>query len=177
MKQIALFILLVAGLSTSVEAQITRVTKTKTDSATVQTLKPKPENVYVKPPAPQADLRVSALTFSHVSTSVVDGVPTHTFQINYTITNDGNLAVDPRTVFIQGFIHRTNAPTSGACGRVLGVLPNETINPGGTLSGFFRCTAAFDRNNPPLYRLWVDYSHAHKESNEDNNMAQSTLIF
>ena len=171
MKKIALFIMAAAFISTAVSAQITRATTKRTDS--VQTLKTKPENIYVKP---QADLRFSTLSFSNVSTKMVDGVATHTFEIHYTIKNDGNLAVNANTVTLQGFIFRTNLPTTGGCGRVASTT-GEMINPGGSLSGWFRCTLAFDKNNPPLYRLWVDSEHRLNESNEDNNMAQATLIF
>ena len=175
MKKISLFFLVAAFASTSVSAQITRATTTtKTDTSKMQTLKTTAPNTYVKP---QADLRITALTFTHVKTELVNGVATHTFAINYSVKNEGNLAVAVSSIGLQGFIHRTNQPTTGACGRVLGDRTGDMINPGATISGWFRCTSAFDRNNPPLYRLWVDSENSLKESNEDNNMAQSTLIF
>ena len=175
MKKIFLFILFAAFISTAVSAQITRATTTtKTDTSKMQTLKTTAPNTYVKP---QADLRITALTFTHVKTELVNGVATHTFQINYSVKNEGNLAVSAGNVLLQGFIHHTPPPTTGGCGRVVGERNGDMINPGATISGWFRCTSAFDRNNPPVYRLWIDSEHLVKESNEDNNMAQSTLIF
>ena len=175
MKKILLVSFLAACVTTSISAQITRTTTTttKTDSLKMETLKTAPENTIVKR---QADLRITALSFAHVSTTLVNGVTTHTYEIRYTIKNDGNLAVPANSVLLQGFIFRTGQPTAGACGRVASTL-GETINPGATMSGTFRCTHAFDKNNPPTYRLIVDYDNNFKESNEDNNMVQSTLIF
>jgi hypothetical protein len=173
MKKITLIVLAIACMSTTVSAQKTTVTK-KVDASNTQTLKTTPENTLIKK---LPDLRVSALSFSHVSTAMVNGAATHTFQINYTVVNDGNLAVAANTVVLQGFIHRTNLPTTGGCGSVVSTQSTEMINPGASRSGFFRCTAPFDKNNPPLYRLWIDSDNILKESNKENNMAQMTIIF
>jgi len=176
MKQILAFIFFFFSISIIATAQKTPVTTKKADPSTVQTLKVKPENSYVKP---SPDLRLTAVSFSLVSTQVVDGVTTHTFQINFTVKNEGNLAVAANTVYLQGWITYTGASprTIAGGGRVVTSIAGQMINPGEARSESFRTTAAFDKNNPPIYKLVIDSDNLVKESNEENNMAQTTILF
>ncbi len=176
MKQIYAFIFFSLSFSIIASAQKTPVTTKKADPSTIQTLKVKPENSYVKP---SPDLRLTAVSFSLVNTQIVNGVTTHTFQINYTVKNEGNMAVAANTVFLQGWItYTTPSPrTTAGCGAVITTLAGQMINPGATIANSFRCTASFDKNNPPIYKLVIDSDNLVKESNEDNNMAQTTILF
>ena len=183
MKKIIILLNCMLCLSSILQAQISgtrsyTVTK-KIDTAKIQTLRVNPENTYVKPLTPLPDLKLSTLGFSLVSTQIVDGVAKHTFQINYTVKNEGNLSVAANTVFLQGYISFTgaNPRTIAGCGTVVRSLAGEMINAGDSYSGFYRCTAPFDRNNPPLYKLYLDSDNIVKESNEENNFAQMTILF
>ena len=175
MKQSLLFIYFIFASSVIASAQKTALVK-KADTTKVQTLKVAPENTYVKP---LPDLRLTAVSFSLVSSTVTDGVTTYTFQINYTVKNDGNLAVAANSVYLQGWIHYGgSAPrTTAGCGSAIPAFRTEMINPGAERSASFRCTAAFDRNNPPQYTLSIDRDNLLKESNEDNNSVRTSILF
>ena len=175
MKKIFSFTILFMMLTVIATAQKTQLVK-KADTAKVQTLKVTPENTYVKP---LPDLRLTALSFSLVSSQVVDGVTTYTFQINYTVKNDGTLAVAANSVFLQGYIHYGgSAPrTAPGCGSGIPAPKGEMINPGAERSASFRCTAPLDRNNPPQYTLNVDSDNLIKESNKGNNSVKTTILF
>ncbi|MGB8191932.1 MAG: CARDB domain-containing protein [Chitinophagaceae bacterium] len=179
MKHVSIIIFSFLCFSTILSAQKTQMTVKKPDTVKVQTLNVKPENSYVRSPAPLPDLRLSALSFTLVNTQVINGVTQHTFQINYTVSNDGTQSVAANAVFLQGYISYsgTTPKTSAGCGSVMTTLQGEMINAGATRTGWFRCTASFDRNNPPLYRLFIDSDNSVKESNEENNSAQMTIIF
>ena len=171
-------------LSCSIYAQITNpklspITTKTTDTIKRETIKTEPENTYVKPPAALPDLKLSTLSFSFVGSQVVEGVTKHTFQINYTVKNEGTLTVAANTVYLQGYIRftGTNPRTVPACGSVITSLSSQMIPAGASYSGWFRCTAAFDKNNPPLYLLDLDPGNSVKELNEQNNSAQMTILF
>jgi hypothetical protein len=183
MKQSILFAALLLSL-TSLQAQISnpklsvKTTRT-TDTVKQVGIKVNAPNTYVKPPAPLPDLRLSTLGFSFVNSQVVDGVTMHTFQINYTVKNEGTLAIAANSVHLQGYASfgGTNPRTVPACGSTLTTLAWQMIPAGATFSGWFRCTMAFDKNNPPLYKLYVDPDNTVKEISEDNNGAQMTILF
>lgn len=167
----------------SLQAQITnprltvKSTKIK-DTVKVETLKIKPENTYVKKPS-LPDLKLTAMNITLVRSELVEGVMKHTIQINYTVKNEGTVDIAANKVFTQGFIFLPgpNQRTIPGCGSVMSTLTWDNVPVGGSFSGSFRCTAAFDKSNPPLYRLHIDPDGLVKELNEENNMGQMTILF
>lgn len=131
------------------------------------------------PPAQLPDLKIVSFNVNYLSTQVVDGVTKHTVEISYTIKNEGMLSLPANTVDLQGWIgYDPSYPkVTAAGGRVLSPIATEVINPGATYQGSFRSTAAFDKNNHPVYTLFLDDANRVKELNEQNNSAQMTILF
>jgi hypothetical protein len=98
------------------------------------------------------------------------------YTIKFTTKNQGGGSVDISKVAMQGNIY-TNTGTfiTAACFRNLG--SSGTLTSGQEVQGFINCTVSavlYDNENY-IYRVTTDNQSAIAESNENNNVAESTF--
>ena len=145
---------------------------TDTKPATIQ---PQGDKLIRDPKLP--DLKIVSFTVSYVNSLVVDGKTKHTIEINYSLKNEGTVAVSKNSFGVQGWISYDAAfPKSiPACGQTVSSFANDMLKPGDSHAGSFRCTAEFNKNNRIVYTLYVDEDNTVKELSEGNNSAQLTI--
>lgn len=133
------------------------------------------EKLQVKSPAPESlpDLRIVALSVTYTGDQTIGGETRRKLEISYTIKNEGTIAVNPTAFSVQGFLSN-GLP---GCGGGLNLPAGNLLEPGATASGNFTCSAKLDKTGAPVYTLQADYGNRIKESNEQNNSAQQTIIF
>jgi hypothetical protein len=139
-------------------------------------LSPKPQTLNTSPPNTMVqklpDLKIVSFTVSFLDKALGDGI-----EINYTVKNEGTVAVAKGLVSITGMIGYGAADTRpfAGCGSGLG-LNYEFLNPGETGSGSYRCYTHIERTGNPVYTLTLDRNNSIKELNENNNMAQASIL-
>lgn len=128
------------------------------------------------------DLKVLSISIAKLrSSQEVAGLTSYDFEVSYTIKNEGNIAIDARSVTMGGYIDYENAtvyrPISG-CGSVLNTLSGKMINPGETFGGSYRCHGvSLENSRRYTYTIKVDYPDNVVEINEENNTAQISILF
>jgi hypothetical protein len=178
-------ILCILILSISVNALIHAQTKTPVSSKYQQNssvkLTPSPTAKAV-PEQKLPDLKIVSINISKISSSPdAVGLTKYVFEVSYTVKNEGNIAVEAKTVDVSGTIDYENAtvarPIAG-CGSGLPSLSGEMINPGATYDGSYRCYGvSLENSQHYIYTLKVDRSEKVAELNEQNNTAQISILF
>lgn len=130
-------------------------------------------------PAQLPDMKITSFNVRYVSSQVINGIMKHTLEISYTVKNEGTVSLPASSVALQGWIgYETAYPKIIlGCGQALSTIASEILNPGASYTGSFMCTAQFDKNNHPIYTLYLDETNTVKELNEQNNTAQMTILF
>lgn len=130
------------------------------------------------PPPQLPDLRITAISVTYKGDKMYDGVMKQVYEVNYTIKNEGTVAIRSGSVGVQGyFSNDPNYPMAVAgCGSGVQLPPNQMLNPGDSGSGFITCTLAFARTPQTVYTLFVDANNYVKEINEQNNKAQVSVL-
>lgn len=164
--------------------QLDTLKKKQTPLTKKQVLKEKftPQAPAVKEtPVPEKlpDLRFTDLVVRHTGSRIVNGVEQNTFNISFTVINEGTAPADRSKIIVQGYIgYDPNWPqTIPACGLTLGT--NGILSPGSSASGVLGACilGPLNRNNNPFYTIYVDHFNNIKESNEQNNSAKKSLLF
>lgn len=192
-KTIFLFICLFY-LASLLNAQITGATRypltKKTDPSKTQTLQLNQTNTYIpKPPtqptqvidmnAALPDIKLVSFKINYLGSQDANGEIIYNYEINYVLKNEGNISVAADSIGVQGYLsYQTPVPTTiSACGALINRVPGLILTPGYTHRGYYRCSSKIDRNNNPVYMLYVDNNNTVKELNEQNNMAQLPITF
>lgn len=129
-----------------------------------------------------ADLKVVSISIAKLSSKqVAAGLTSYDFEVSYTVKNEGNIAIDARSVDIGGTIDYENATVArpiGGGGGMLTTLSGEIINPGATYGGSYRCyNVSLENSRRYLYSIKVDQNERVAELNEQNNTAQISILF
>jgi CARDB len=183
MKQIIAVILILAtcfyaksqtDLKKTTETRPAKKTAASTESKPA-TLQPQGDRLIPDPKLP--DLKMVSLAVTYINSQVIDGKTKHSIEVNFTLKNDGTVAVDKYLFGVQGWIGYDAAfpKTIAACGIALSHYAGNMLNPGETYTNSFRCTAAFNKNSPIIYTLYTDEDNRIKELTEGNNSAQLTI--
>ena len=132
------------------------------------------------PPVLMPDLIIVSFDAHYLSTQVVDGVTKNLVEITYIIKNEGTASVLSNKVGWQGWIgYDSGNPKQIPAGGSAISAPSATdlINPGDIRQRSFRVTVPFDKNNHPLYTMYLDDLNMVKELNEQNNVMQKAISF
>jgi subtilase family serine protease len=171
MKRVQLFMMLL--LTANIAMAQVKTLKPGTARSNKQ-VTPKERSV-VQSPANESlpDLRIVTLIVTYTGDQTAGSEVRRKLEISYTVKNEGTVAVNPAAFGVQGFLSNG---TPG-CGGGVNLPAGSLIEPGATASGSFTCSAKFDKTGSPTYTLQVDYGNRIKESNEQNNSAQQTILF
>jgi len=131
------------------------------------------------PPVLMPDLIIVSFDAHYSGTQLVGGVTQNVVQITYTIKNDGNGSVPANLVGWQGWIgyDSGNPKLIAAGGSAISASSTDVLNTGESRQRSFRVTVPFDKNNHPLYTMYIDDLHMVAESNEQNNVMQKAISF
>ncbi len=174
-KEILLSVLMILAISGTYAQTVNRPGKLK--EAVLRPIKNAP--VKNTAPAQFPDLVIVSFDANYLGPQVVDGVTKNLVQITYTIKNEGTAGVMANLVGWQGWVgyDSGNPKLIPGGGSAISVSPTDVINPGETRQRSFRVTVAFDKNNHPLYTMYLDDLNTVKESNEQNNIMQKAILF
>lgn len=128
--------------------------------------------------APLPDMRITAITVTYKGEQTFGGEVKQVYEINYTVKNEGTLAIRAGSVSVQGyFSNDPNYPLAvPGCGSGVALPPNQMLNPGESGSGFINCTIKFTKSAQTLYTLLIDPGNYVKELDESNNKAQVSIL-
>ncbi|MDF2380890.1 hypothetical protein JMG10_05425 [Nostoc ellipsosporum NOK] len=171
MKKFQLFILCTLAVSTAI-AQ-TKTVKPSVNQANRQINNKERLQANTPPTEALPDLRIVSLTVKYEGDETAGSEVRRKLSISYTIRNEGTAAADPGAFSTQGFLSN-GMP---GCGGGVNMPGGKKLEPGAEASGNFSCSAKLDKTGAPVYTLKVDYGNRVKESNEQNNSAQQTIVF
>jgi hypothetical protein len=179
MKKILFIIALTLTVNILIQAQTPVSSKSQRSGSIPLTPPPAAKSLQ---PQKLPDLKVISISIAKLSSSqVVAGLTNYAFEVSYTIKNEGNIAIDARSVDIGGTIDYENATVArpiGGCGGSLTTLSGEIINPGATYGGSYRCSdVSLENSRRYIYSFKVDQNNRVTELNEQNNTAQITILF
>ena len=131
------------------------------------------------PPVLMPDLIIVSFDAHYLGTQLVGGVTKNIVQISYTIKNEGNGSVQANLVGWQGWVgyDSGNPRLIAGGGSAISASATDVLNPGDIRQRSFRVTVPFDKNNHPLYTMYLDDLHMVTESNEQNNVMQKAISF
>jgi len=180
MKKILFILVLTVSLNTLIIAQTKTPVGSKYQNSSVS-LTPSPgAKAALAQKLP--DLKIVSINIAKLSSSPdAVGLTKYAFEVSYTIKNEGNVAIDARTVDIGGTIDYENATVArpiGGGGQVLTTLSGEMINPGATYGGSYRCyNVSLENSRRYIYTIKADQNNSVIELNEQNNSAQISILF
>jgi hypothetical protein len=179
MKKILFIIVLPFLVNTLIQAQTPISSKSQRTGSIPLTPSPTAKS-YQAQTLP--DLKVISISIAKLSSSqLAAGLTNYAFEVSYTVKNEGNIAIDARSVVIGGTIDYENATVTrpiGGCGGSLTTLSGNLINPGATYGGSYRChNVSLENSRRYIYSIKVDQNNRVTELNEQNNTAQISILF
>ncbi len=179
MKKILFIIVLTLSVNTLIQAQTPVSSKYQRTGSIPLTPSPTAKAYQIQK---LPDLKVVSISIAKLrSSQEVTGLTSYDFEVTYTIKNEGNIAIDARSVDIGGTIDYENATVTrpiGGCGCSLTSLSGEIINPGATYGGSYRChNVSLENSRRYIYSIKVDQNGRVTEINEQNNIAQISILF
>jgi hypothetical protein len=137
---------------------------------------------YVPPPLglQLPDLTIVSFDARFLGTQLIDGVTKNQIEVTYKIKNEGTASIAANKIGWQGWVSYVSSnpkmiPGGGAA--ITATAATDVIEAGATRQGSFRVSVAFDKNNHPLYTMYLDDLNMVNESNEQNNIAQMAITF
>ena len=180
MKKNLFILILTVAVSTLIQAQTKTPVSSKYQNSSVS-LTPSPV-AKAAPAQKLPDLKIVSLNIAKLSSSPdAVGLTKYAFEVSFTVKNEGNIAIDARSVDIGGTIDYENATVTrpiGGGGQVLTTLSGEMINPGATYGGSYRCyNVSLENSRRYIYTIKADQYNSVNELDEQNNTGKISILF